>query len=310
MDVTLHIGAHRCATTTFQHYMRKNSGRCVQQGIGFWGPYRTRKGLFHGVIPNTLSATARNPQKRSAGRIRLNLSQCAGRGVQHLVVSDENMLGTMRQNLDLAQLYPDASDRLARFGRAFGGHVRNVVLNIRSLENYWASVIAYNLMQGRDVPSDVARDWIAECSRSWRDVITDVARAIPDARLWVLPFEVFAGRPEVQLAAVAGAIVPPDRHLEWRNASLTLPELRAALPPDVAARLPDGEGRLMPFSPGQAAALHERYADDLLWLTAGADGLASLMKDQNKKPAGTPPATPDLTRGRRNDQDRRLAGAG
>jgi len=59
-----------------------------------------------------------------------------------------------------------------------------------------------------------------------------------------------------------------------------------------------------------AAALREAYADDLMWLAAGADGLAWLMDDPNKKPAGQTLPRPELTRGRRNEQDRRLAGAG
>ena len=52
MKVILHTGAHRCATTSFQEYMRQNAQPLACQGIGFWGPYRTRGGaLFHGIQP-------------------------------------------------------------------------------------------------------------------------------------------------------------------------------------------------------------------------------------------------------------------
>lgn len=44
MDVILHIGAQRTATTSFQAYMRANSADLSAQGIGYWGPHRTRRG--------------------------------------------------------------------------------------------------------------------------------------------------------------------------------------------------------------------------------------------------------------------------
>ena len=49
MDVILHIGVHRTATTTFQAYLRERSDMLADQGLAFWGPRRTRNGLFHGI---------------------------------------------------------------------------------------------------------------------------------------------------------------------------------------------------------------------------------------------------------------------
>ena len=49
MEIVLHIGAHRTATTSFQAYMRGNAPGLVQGGVAFWGPLRTRNGLFSGL---------------------------------------------------------------------------------------------------------------------------------------------------------------------------------------------------------------------------------------------------------------------
>lgn len=49
MDIILHLGAHRTASTSFQRYMRSVSDALAAGGTGFWGPGRTRKGLFHRV---------------------------------------------------------------------------------------------------------------------------------------------------------------------------------------------------------------------------------------------------------------------
>jgi hypothetical protein len=311
MNVFLHIGAHRCATTTFQAYMRQNSDRLGLQGTGFWGPLVTRKGLFSGVLPVPGASLGRDKQRRAAGRIQLRLTRCAGLGVQRLVVSDENMLGSVRANLRMGELYCGVGERLARFNQAFGGRVTDVVLSIRSLDRYWASALGYSLTRGRHLPSQGELDRLVSSPRSWRDVVTDVACAMPEARIRVLPFETFAGRPDAQLQALTG-MEPPRTHARiWHNATPKLPQLREELGTRAARRLPDGEGRWQPFTWTQQAELRETYADDMMWLTAGADGLARLARDPDEKMAGLNPSATELTRGRPyDDEDRRLAGTG
>ena len=98
MQTCLHLGAHRCATTSFQEYLRQNAADLETQGIGFWGPRRTRNGLLHGVLPTPAVGNAQALAKRAQGRIRMNLNQSQERGIQHLIVSDENLIGSTRTN--------------------------------------------------------------------------------------------------------------------------------------------------------------------------------------------------------------------
>ena len=306
MDIILHIGAHRCATTSFQHYMRQNADGLARCGIGFWGPRRTRNGLFSGLTPGPRLATGRDLQQRAAGRIQLGCARSAATGVQTLVVSDENMLGSVRENLRLAALYCGVGERVARFAHAFGGRVSDVVLNIRSLEFFWASSLGYGLTRGMGVSRQQLLDRLTHGPRSWRDVIADVACAAPDARFWVLPFETFARQPDVQLAVMTGQDTPQTHAQEWLNATPKLPELHA-----FAKDLPKGEGRWQPFDATQIAIMRETYSDDLLWLAAGADGLATLITDPNKKLADINLPMTDLTRGQHHDhKERRLADTG
>lgn len=306
MEIILHIGAHRCATTTFQRYMRLNGDSLGRRGIGFWGPRRTRNGLFSGVIPRPRQATVRNLQQRAKGRVQLNCARSAEMGVGTLVVSDENMLGSVRENLRLGELYCGVGERIARYTYAFGARISDVVLNIRSQELFWASSLGYGLTRGMGVPKRQALDRLVHGSRGWRDVVVDVACAVPEARLWVLPFETFAGQPDVQLAAMTRQDVPQTHARDWLNATPKLSELR-----EFASDLPAGEGRWQPFDAIQKTMMRETYSDDLMWLAAGADGLATLMTDPNKKLADMNPPTTDLTRGRHHDyEERRLAGTG
>ncbi|WP_238704908.1 hypothetical protein [Parasedimentitalea marina] len=311
MNVFLHIGAHRCATTSFQEYLRQNVDELDEHNIGFWGPRRTRAGLFNGILPGPAASTGRNPQRRAVGRVQMNLTQSIGLGLDHLLVTDENMMGTMRENLRTGTLYGGVGERMARFAAAFAGHVTDVVVNIRSLESYWASVLSYGVARGHRIPSAKMLEHLAYNQRSWRDVLTDVACAVPDVRIWAMPFETYGSRPEAQLTAIIGQQMPRTNARIRLNATPQLDALRHQLQSKVAAALPIGEGRWQPFDDTQIAALRETYADDLMWLTAGGDGLAQLKQDPEKTGQGMNPARTDLTRGTpHDDQTERVAGAG
>ena len=304
MDVTLHLGAHRCATTTFQYYLRHNADRLGKRNIGFWGPLRTRKGLFSGIQPGAISAPGKDAAKRGAGRVRLACARSEAAGVAHLLVSDENMLGTMRENLRAGDLYAGAGERIARFCQAFDGRVHQVVLNIRSLDLFWASGLGFALTRGYGLPRPALLSRLADNPRSWRDVITDIACAAGDVPVNVLPFETYAGRPDAQLKAICHAPAPSEHARIWLNATPPLPELRDHVDARIGAQLPNVTGRWMPFDRYQVAALRERYADDIMWLTAGADGLAKLVGDTQSTRVVNRPG-PDMTEGSTHDHERR-----
>lgn len=305
MKVILHIGAHRCATTTFQAYLRGNSTTLAAQGTGFWGPRRTRKGLFSGLLPRPGAARGRDLQRRATGRIRMQLARSAGLGVQHLVVSDENMLGSVRSNLHLGSLYCGVGECMARFAEAFGEQAEDVILNVRAQGSYWTSALGYAVSRGAPVPSEAKLEAICSDPRNWRDVITDLACAMPDATIRVAPFEIFAGRPEAQLRALTGLEAPRAHARECLNATPLLPQLRSRTAETNVSRLPDGDGRWQPFSPVQCARMRSRYADDMAWLAHGADGLARLLDDPEKIKAGQNPPWTDKTRGRRHEFEKR-----
>lgn len=284
MDVILHLGAHRTATTTFQHYMRDHMDVLADQGIGFWGRKRTRGKMFSGLFREGGSPEAMRAAARAQSRIGLNAAKAAQRGVQTLLVSDENILGTPMNNFKSKQLYPAAGERTARLVTAFEGQVRRIVLSVRSPELWWASAAAMTVLRGHPVPGKKRLKAIAAHPRGWRDVITDLACAAPGAEIAVIPFERFAGMPDRVLASALAAPAPQDRQHRWLNRSADLHGLRKGLKergqdPNL---LPDGTGRWQPFTEMQAAALRETYADDLFWLTAGANGLAKLTEDTHQ----------------------------
>lgn len=311
MDIHLHLGAHRAASTSFQFYMRSNAETLGDGGVGYWGPPRLRKGLFHGVTPVASVMSPAQQIERARGRIALRLAKLEARGLRALVVSDENMLGSVRHNLRHRQLYPAAGQRLARYRHAMGGRVDRVILCIRAPQHYWASAYAFSLMRIGQVPGRAELSEIAAMPRSWRDVVTDLACALPDTEIIVLPHERLAPYPEARLAALLGRADVPRKHArEVRNARPSTAALVArltecGLDPGPYAEMAEGAGL---FDREARARMAETYADDLYWLRAGADGLARICEETTPETAGTNPDPGAIRRGQSNGtQARRMA---
>ena len=288
MDVILHVGAHRTGTKTFQDYLRRHAEPLSEAQVGYWGPGRTRRGLFSGLVPKAEVTKGRDLRRRAEGRVQLQLTAARARGLRTLVISDENMIGSIRENIRTGSLYPAIGERMARFARAFEGQLSRVIFSPRSLEYYWGSALAHGVALGHAVPEREKLQCIAQSRRGWRDVIADLACALPEAEIQVMPFETFAGRPEVLLEKGAGVAAPTNSERGWLNRAPTLPELRRVLADrgEAGGTLPFGMGRWNPFTPEETAALRETYADDMMWLVAGADGLATLTEDEARTRAG------------------------
>ncbi len=307
MDVFLHAGAHRTATTSFRSYLRDHRVALTAQGVGVWGPARTRSGLLNGIADRPVSAVA---ARRAAGRVALNLAAARGRGLSTLIVSDENMIGSARRCLRAGALYPGIGERMARLHSAFGG-VTGVTLQIRVLDQWWASVMASLIPRGEGVPDADALEGLAMARRGWRQVITDLACACPGAEIRVTPFECFADRPDLLLRAVSGrrAVPPAPPGSYLLNRRPDGPRLRDILTQrgetGTRLRCGDSDARWRPFTEPQAARLRETYADDLYWLRAGADGLATLTEDPEPARPRLNLAAAAMKRGRHNDRSAR-----
>jgi len=307
MDIILHLGAHRTATTSFQRYLRSNADAILASGTGIWGPLRTRKGLFAGLFPVPGHAMPGATPERVNGRIAFQLAKSRDAGLARLLISDENMIGCSRDCVRTGALFPAIGERMARYSAAFDHRINRIVLTIRSPEMWWSSAAAYAVSRGHQLPDQAKLSRIAMSPRSWRDVIVDLACAMPNTDIQVSCFEEYAGHPNDLLAQATGVAAPPDVQRHWANRAPDLPALRAILAergqdPDL---LPDSTGRWNPFTPSQAEALRETYSDDLFWLAAGADGLAKMTRNPTRKRAGTSQPTGDIIKGHNNDSRQR-----
>lgn len=308
MDIILHVGAHRTGSTSFQHYLRGNRAYLMAQGTALWEPHMLRKGLFNGLFARPRMLNGRDLQRRAMGRVRLHAAQAYRAGATRLLVSEENMIGAPRACLRDATLYPAIGERMARLDAAFEGRIKRVVMCIRAQDLWWSSVAAYGLGRGHPLPDATRLTAVASAPRTWRDVITDLSCALPDTEIKVMPFEQFAGQADKLLTHATGHDVPQIHSGGWLNRSPDAAMLRSKMAEygvqaaELPAHLATGQGRWNPFSPAQGEALREAYADDMMWLTAGADGLATLTEDRTRPRAGLSLPSGALTKGQSHDK--------
>jgi len=141
-------------------------------------------------------------------------------------------------------------------------------------------------------------------------VIGDVACAASDAKVEVFPFETTMGRPDFLASAATKQMAPREDDPEWLNRALNARQLRTLLRERGAdtTDVPGVAERWNPFDADERAALREKYADDMHWLAAGANGLATLTEELDPTRARkTLPYGPEI-RGQGHDiEERRVA---
>ncbi|NOX72721.1 MAG: hypothetical protein GXP03_03540 [Alphaproteobacteria bacterium] len=272
LEVILHIGAHRTGTTSFQRALQQNQHNLSKNGVVVWGPRITRGGRFSGLLRGMNSEAGETERlvNRNKGVIAIELERMDKARQHSLLVSEENILGSMVANLSATRLYPRLDERLARFTHAFGSACTIIGLAIRPYEDYWASSMAYAIKAGHPVLGPDDLDRLVTQPRGWRRVVGDVAAAFPKAQIKVWEFSRLIGRPQAQyrlLAGRRGRLRQTDGH---HNASPGLESLREILKLrgdlDALKALGDGQGRFQPFGAHHIDAFQAQYAEDLAWL--------------------------------------------
>lgn len=287
MDLLVHIGAHRTGTTAIQSLMQRHGNLLARNGVAFFGPKRTRSGLFGGLIknPDTLMGHDEALGQRSCGRIAMEMQRLSNSGAQALVVSEENMMGTMAENLASSRFYGQVRPRLARFAPAFKGQAPHVCLAVRSYDIHWASQLAFRIKAGALAPAADEIHALVAQQRTWRDVVVDIAHALPGARVSVWCFEDWSSRPGALIEALLGRAIglPGQNRAKCANPSAgaavlaNLVQERGDLNGARHLAAHNENGRYMPFTAAQRADMHRNYCDDLAWLSAGAEGFATYL---------------------------------
>jgi hypothetical protein len=267
MEIILHTGVHRTATTSFQNWLVANSQALAEHGTAIWETQVTRSERFRlFALPVEDRGDTAAARQDAAKMLRREFAELAEQGYETLLISEENLLGGVRRGLSKSAIYPEAAERLARLQRLFGDRITRFAFGLRDYCDYWTSCIGLLVARGDAIPFDTDFSRLAANPRGWPDLSRDINDAFPTAKQTLWTFDRFKADPLGLLTAILGRAPVP------RDVTLTAPLYRNFSPKGDALRaiLGEGfeytpEGNLAIFAPEEAAALKTRYAADLAW---------------------------------------------
>lgn len=280
MSIHIHLGAHKTASTHIQAILRENAALLSAAKVRYAPPSEVRRligparraAAWAGFVPSPRAFVAARRIAALAGDERL------------LIVADENSLGMCAEVIMTGALYPTAAPRLRLLGRLAARRDTTAFLAIRDYAPFFSGVHAQAARGGRARALTAAElKAFAALPRRWPDVVRDIRRALPDARLILWRFEDY----KALRARIPGMIAATDGLKPFRRRSMATPSnpameaIFAAAADRADQTLTIGEfdhmrathdgARYMPFRADDHAGMSEAYSEDVARLRADPD---------------------------------------
>ncbi|MCC5988048.1 MAG: hypothetical protein JJT95_10230 [Pararhodobacter sp.] len=201
LEIVLHLGAHKTATTHLQLALGRARAALAGQGVAMFLPDDLRRNGLR--LADCLSAL---PEDRSHNAVIRKALADAARGARLLLISEENILGSAHQPAMIreARLYPDAEARLARLrGLLPAGRV-TITLAMRDPAGFLVSAYSQRLLSGRLEAFEHYRDGLDPAALSWHKLVARLRAAMPDAGLVLWAYEDYPAIAGQVLAAMLG----------------------------------------------------------------------------------------------------------
>lgn len=294
MEIALHLGAHKTATTYLQTRLKRHARALATFGVGVPALADLRAGLTPGVAAaaqgSVAGLLARLRVRRMAGDI---VADAEARGARRLLLSEENFIGNCARIVARGEFYPGAGPALRALARGFRGVEPTLFLAVRGYAGFYASAWGQRLRSGHFRPFDAGlRARFLASPRGWPALVGEIRAAFPGARLVLWQYEDFERVEPAVLAHMIGpeaaAELPPlaARPLtgfsqravdEIARAAGADGTVERAVVQDCHDRFPKGpfEPAFDPWSEAERAELDLRYAMDVAGLRdrLGADFL-------------------------------------
>ncbi|EBA05099.1 hypothetical protein RB2150_13456 [Rhodobacteraceae bacterium HTCC2150] len=174
-SVSLHLGAHKTATTHLQRSLARAHRRLRQRGIGLHVAEKLRN---EGVIMGPDVEKSASPETIQTWR---NHFIKATDGFERVVISDENLLGAHhRPGLPPhLKMYKTAAKRLAKLEQVFADTEMTVFLGIRNPTDYLESSFSQSLVHGRWASVEEFLESAPVASIQWAPLVKSLAERLP-----------------------------------------------------------------------------------------------------------------------------------
>jgi hypothetical protein len=290
VEFVLHLGVHRTGTTALQQAGRQNAAVLAEHGVEFWGPKVMRDPHLRDFVNHTLHAENDPELAADVAKTRKTtqeaIRKCQSRGVKRLIISEENLIGSMDLNFRYKTLYPKTLERLSIYRDLFPSQPDQIFISIRDYASYWASSYAFASLRKPLKPFDEIHKCITANIRGWPEVLAEISAAFPQSHLIVQPYQndknsLLNALKKMLGTTTANAMILRETHpnAALPAAALTVAQkLRADKPEMLIADLlstarSQASGKTKPFQPfsgKEKSHLTTRYKHDLDLLKNGA----------------------------------------
>ena len=142
--VSLHLGAHKTASTHLQKSLARNGDLLAQNAIRYFGP----KFLRHKEHAFLDLFALRAEGEAIGNRSGPEQIEWLADGAKQVVLSEENILGPVFNKLNSGVLYPQADLRIERFTETISPHPVTVFIAIREPAKWLASLYSQRVIGG------------------------------------------------------------------------------------------------------------------------------------------------------------------
>jgi len=275
--ITLYLGAHKTATTHLQGMLGLGRAWLAGRGIALSLPQDLRKTWLPGFF-----TWVGNQGRTSIDTLTAELREImpiSGRWI----VAEENILGVSNDLMTRAGLYPMAGERLLGLMQLFEQADIELFFSIRSYADFYRSAYSEVVRNRGYVPFSQFYDESRFAGNSWLQMVRDLQQHIPEEKMTLWCYEDFrsllptlvqliTGEESVEELLAFGSNEPTRPSLSHktmeilglldpvlsRKETLALVErINRAYPVSQENRVFD------PFTPGQKAAMHARYLEDV-----------------------------------------------
>lgn len=196
----LHIGMHRTGTTLFQEFMYVRRAAAAKQKIKFIEIDECRsQGFLAGITysENVAAAVTQRPDLR----VKAELENYTSNGWR-VVVSDENISGSMEDCVLNRKLYPNFSTKICRLGPSVD-FFDTVYISIRPEDEWWLSCLAFLRQRGFNVPNfEKLAASVVSSKRTWVNLVDEIIKIFPNAKIVVRDFNYQIANPKRQMKDV------------------------------------------------------------------------------------------------------------
>lgn len=280
MEISLHLGAHKTASTYIQSRLLHSHGNLRREGIDY-----VPLSILRADLTPHLWRTVRpglggllHPRAFSDALDRL-IDRAEARGTRRLLLSEENFLGNCSEIVIDGAFYPRVWGAMERLADEFGEAPVRIFLAVRGYADFFASAYGQVIRNVRYVGFDTRlKARLLAMRRGWVDVVSDIRAAFPDARirLWryedMAMIEPFLFREILGAAAARRLCAFDERPLQGLSAA-AFAEIGALRPASVtpavvtriSQRLPKGRSlpAFDPWTRAERAELDARYSNEL-----------------------------------------------